>query len=503
MNKLRRLAGETVIYGLSTVLGRFLNFLLVPFYTRIFHPEEYGVVTELYAYITFLLIIYTYGMETAFFRFISKEKNSVQTFSTSFYSLLGSSLIFSSLLWFFAEPAAIALDYPNQAHLIQWTGLILFFDTLAIIPFAWLRYESRAFKFSLLKLGHIVINIAFNVIFLVVFPWMVAQPGYESVISIFYSPEIGPGYVFLANMLASALIIPFFVKEFSLLRLYFNPALWKRMVTYSLPLVVIGLAGMINEVSDRLMLKHLLPYESQEARMHDLGVYGACYKLSIFMTLGIQAFRYAAEPFFFKEAEEENAPKTYATVLNYFVAAGSLVFLGISLFLDLIKHIIDSAYHEGIIIVPILLMANLFLGIFYNTSVWYKLTNKTGIGAIISFSGAAITIVGNLLLIPLIGYIGAALTTLVCYVFMSVTSWRVGRKHYYIPYDIGLISKILFSAVLLLLIAEGINYYLDWGLIPAYLTRIAALGLYCRLLMMLLNTSLKGLLALIIPRRFG
>ena len=492
MSSLRKLAGETVIYGLSTVAGRFLNFLLVPFYTRVFQPDEYGVVTELYAYITFLLVVYTYGMETAFFRFASKETEPANTFSTAFYSLLGSSLIFSTALYFSADSIAALLNYQEQAWLLRWTALILFFDTVAIIPFAWLRYNKKALKFSLVKLGHVLFNISFNVLFLMVFPWLVGIYGTEIFSSFVYSEEIGPGYVFIANFLASALILVFLTREFSTIRPAFDYELWKKMVAFSMPLVVVGLAGMINEVSDRIMLRHLLPYE-EELRMHYLGIYGACYKLSIFMTLGIQAFRYAAEPFFFQKARDADAPETYASLMNYFIAAGGLVFLSISLFLEPIKFVIDEAYHEGIHIVPILLLANLFLGIYYNTAVWYKLTNKTGAGAAIASTGAIITISGNFLLIPWIGYIGAAITTLICYVFMCIASWQWGKNYYPIPYDLKAISFILLTSVSILMAAEGFIYYQEPALVIAYLLRIAGLGIFLVCLSWLFNVKMADL----------
>jgi O-antigen/teichoic acid export membrane protein len=474
---LKKLAGETAVYGISTVLGRFVNFLLVPFYTRVFVPDEYGVVTELYAYITFLLVIYTYGMETAFFRFASQDNKPRNIFTVSFLSLTGSSVLLTGIILLTSPLIAHSLGYGSLPELIKLTGLILLFDTLAVIPFAYLRFQQKPVRFSLLKLLHILFNIGFNLFFLLLLPWMFANAVMPSFTDVVYDPEIGPGYVFVSNLLASIMILPFLYREFRDLQFNFDVALWKKMLAFGLPLVVVGLAGMINEVSDRIMLKHLLPYP-EDQRMYYLGIYGACYKLSIFMTLGIQAFRFAAEPFFFRESVNPDAPETYAQVMNFFVAAGTVVFLGISLYLDVIILIIDEAYHEGAHIVPVLLMANLFLGIFYNASVWYKLTGKTMAGAMISLTGAFITISGNFLLIPVIGYTGAAITTLACYSLMSVFSLFWGKKHYPVPYDFRFMVLSILAVIFVYVITEQIVAITNIGDVVAYSIRTAVLLAY-------------------------
>ncbi len=437
MKPLKQLAEQTAIYGLSSIVGRLLNYLLVPLYTRYFIPSEYGVVTELYAYVAFLVIILTYGLETAFFRFSQKEYDKKLVYSTSLISLIVSSILFIVLMTSCQQAIADWLDYSQNSEYVMWFALIIGLDAISSISFAKLREQRQAARFALVRLVNIFINIGLNLFFIIYCPYALENglPTTDFVNSV-YDPKVGIGYIFIANLFASGVTILMLLPEMIKSNWAFNTMLWKKMMWYAFPLLVAGLAGMTNETIDRILLKQLLP-EGVD-KMAAIGVYGAFYKISIIMVLFIQTFRFAAEPFFFSQEKQHNSRKTYAEVLKYFTILASLIFLSVMLYLDVVKHFIGSSFHseEGIKIVPILLMANLFLGIYYNLSIWYKLTEKTGYGAILAIFGAVITLVLNIILIPKIGFVGSAWATLFCYFSMMIASLLIGRKHYAIPYDL-------------------------------------------------------------------
>lgn len=449
LNPFKKLAGQTAIYGLPTIVGRLLNYLLVPLYTYKFTPQEFGVNTELYSYVSFFMILLTYGMETAFFRFASENsENREKVFATSFLSVVTSSSVFLVVLLFLSTSIATWLGYPQHSEFISWFAWILVLDAITAISFAKLRSENRAGKFAFLKSINIFINILFN-LFFIVYCADVYKKNPDSSITAFYDPGIGVGYIFLSNLIASAITFILLLPEAFRMKLKFDSQLWRSMILYALPLLVAGLAGMVNETLDRILLRYLLPYDNVSLKLHDIGVYGACYKVAILMTIFIQTYRYAAEPFFFSHAKSEDNKATYVKLMNYFVFFCSLIFLGTVLYIDIIKYFIGAAYREGLHIVPILLMANLFLGIFFNLSIWYKLGNQTMKGAWLAIIGAAITITLNFLLIPVMGYTGAAWTTLICYFSMTVISWIWGNKHYPVDYDLKRIILYLFISLLL------------------------------------------------------
>lgn len=454
MNPLKQLAGQTAIYGLSSIVGRLLNYLLVPLYTRIFLPHEYGIVTELYAYAGFLLVIYTYGMETAFFRYSEEEGQSKQqVFSNAFFSLVGSSVVISGLFIFFRQPIAEWLGYSSTPQYIIWFALILGLDALAAIPFAYLRQQQKATRFAVVKLINIGLNIGLNLFFLLLCPYLIKHGGDATVewVHTIYNPSIGVGYIFIANLTASVVTFALLIPEMLSLKGYFDAALWKRMISYSLPLLLVGLAGSVNEMFDRMMLKRFLPYD-QETNQAMLGIYGACYKLSILMTLFIQAYRFAAEPFFFSHANQNDPKPLYARTMKFFVIVGSLIFLLITLYIDVFKYFIGPEYHEGLSVVPILLMANLLLGIYFNLSIWYKLTDRTMLGALVALGGSAITISLNIWWIPIFGYMGSAWATFLCYLFMVIASFIFSKIYYPIPYPIKRILFYLGLSVILYVI---------------------------------------------------
>ncbi len=450
---IKKLAGQTAVYGLSSILGRFLNYLLVPLYTNLFLTSQYGIVTDLYAYAGFLFVLLTYGMETAYFRFSEKHKNPEKVFTTALSPLFITSSVFLSAVILFAQPIANILRYPDHKEYVIWFALIISLDVLSTIPFAKLRRENKAVKFAVFKFINIGLNIGFNLFFLLLCPYLL-ENNPSSFVSAFYSENIGIGYIFISNLIASAVTLLLFIPDFFKVKYTFSKTILKQLLIYGSPLLFAGLAGMVNEVIDRILLKYLIvvPEGIENTNKYifsQIGIYGANYKLSILITLFIQAFRYAAEPFFFSHAKEKNAKETYAKVMNWFVIFGLVIFLGIMLYIDIAKYFINKNYWSGLKIVPILLFANLFLGIIYNLSVWYKLTDKTRYAAYIAGIGAFVTIALNFILIPEIGFLGSAWATFFCYFTMMLVSYFWGRKHYKINYPV---KKILLYTIIALVL---------------------------------------------------
>ncbi|MES2559300.1 MAG: oligosaccharide flippase family protein [Bacteroidota bacterium] len=437
MSTLKKLASQTAVYGLSQILGRFVNYLLVPLYTSIFTTGEYGVVTLMYSYVTFFNVLLTYGMETAFFRFSQKQEQPGDVYATALKSLVVTSSGFILLFCMLSSPIASLIKLPEHPEYIVYFTYIIALDAVAALPFAYLRQQNRPIKFALIKNIGIFTNILLNLYFLVLCPYAVKNWGTTLP---FYEAEIGIGYIFISNLIASIIPIPLLAKEFMEIRGYsFNKVLWREMLVYALPMMVIGFAGMINETLDRTIITYF--YEDAEVGRSMNGIYGANYKLSILMSLFIQAFRYAAEPFFFSHAQTTDKRTIYAQVMDYFVLVCLCLFLGVMLFMNVFQHFIGPDFREGLHIVPVLLIANMFLGIYYNLSIWYKLSDQTNKGAKISLIGAGITIVANIILIPIFGYTGAAWATLICYVSMAVICYLMGAKYYPIPYNT---AKVLF-----------------------------------------------------------
>ena len=436
MNPLKKLAGQTAIYGLSTIVGRLLNYLLVPLYTYQFaDPKDFGVVTEFYAYASFFNVVLSYGMETALFNFSAKTSRDPAVYSTALFSLGVTTALFLAGMLAGAQSLAEFLRYPAHADYIVWMGWTLALDALTTIPFARLREQQKAKRFAILKTLNILVNIGGNLFFI-----GLCKGAYESQASAWlewagrlYDPAIGIGYVFIANLIASAVTLALMLPEFLGARAWPAFHLWRRMLAYALPLLVAGLAGMVNETMDRVMLKYLLP---EASAMGQLGIYGACYKISILMSIFIQAFRYAAEPFFFSHYKQADSRELYALVMRWFVIACSFIFLGVMANIAWVKYFVGANYRTGLDVVPILLLANLCLGIFFNLSIWYKLTEQTRFGTYLTLWGAAVTLALNFYWIPRIGYMGSAWATLLCYFSMAVWSYLLGQKFYPVPYDL-------------------------------------------------------------------
>jgi O-antigen/teichoic acid export membrane protein len=444
MNPLKKLAGQTAIYGLSSVIGRLLGYLLVPIYTRVFLPGEYGTVSVFYAYAAFLTVILTYGMETAFFRFSESEEDKEKVYSTGMISLMFSSLIFLCLATFFAQDIATWMDYAAHPEYVLWFAWFLGLDALSKIPFARLRAQNKALQFAGINMMNITVNFLLNLFFLLFCPYAIRHESWSLIhgfIHLVYRPGWGIEYIFISNLIASALTLLLLIPQFSGIKWKPDPKLLKTMLIYAFPLLFAGMAGIVNETFDRILLRYLLP---KDIASYQVGIYSACYKISILMTIFIQAYKYAAEPFFFAAAKEKDAKILYARIMDYFIIVVSFIFLATMVYLDdfVMRYLIGKNYWEGRGVIPILMMANLFLGVYYNLSIWYKLTSKTIWGAWLSLIGAIITIGLNFWWIPLgpehliHGYLGSAWATFICYGTMMILSYLAGRQFFPVKYNL-------------------------------------------------------------------
>ena len=469
MNPLKKLAGQTAIYGLPSILGRILGYLLVPLYTRVFLPGEYGTVNVFYAYAAFLMVVLTYGMETAFFRFNEREEKKEQVFSTAMISLIISSVFFLTLGSLFAKNIAVWIDYGDHPGYVSWFIWILILDALSAIPFAKLRAQNRASRFAGVKLTNIIINIGLNLFFLLLCPFIVKHETWfiSKFINMVYRPDWGIEYIFISNLIASSVTLILLFPQFTGLNWKIESKLLRRMLLYAFPLLFAGMAGIVNETFDRLLLRYLLP---EGIAAYQVGIYSACYKISILMTIFIQAYKYAAEPFFFAQAKEKDARVVYARIMDYFIIVVSFIFLVTMLYLDdfILRFLIDKKYWEGKSVIPILMMANLFLGVYYNLSIWYKLTAKTVWGAWLSAIGAIITLILNFWWIPrsadhlIHGYIGSAWATFICYGSMMVISYIVGQKYFPVKYNLAKFFGFLGFAIIIYIISKLVVPELLW-----------------------------------------
>ncbi len=450
MSIVKKLISHTAVYGLSSIVGRLLSYFLVPIYTAYFLPEQYGVVTELYAYVAFLVVLLTFGMETAYFRYAKDERfTERQVFSTLQAFLIGLSLLFLVVSYLFFPSILRFLDYGSHPDYVQILLFIVVIDAITAIPFARLRFFNQAKKFAIVRLSSIFLNVFLNLFLIVALPKLSALHFFN----FNFTPDIL--FIFVSNILASAFTVLLLLRHFRDLYTV-NFKLLRASLIYSLPLVVMGIAGMVNETFDRIILKHLVVVpdsilDKSAYLMHELGIYGANYKLSIFMSLFIQAYRYAAEPVFFSLSGEQDAKVQYAHVMNYFFAFVVFIFLLITLYIDFFKHFISSSYHAGLVVVPILLAANLCLGLIYNLSIWYKVIDKTKFGMYTGLFGAGLTIVLNFLLIPSMGYLGAAWATLICYFLMLCVSYYLSRIYYRIDYNFRKLGLLFLSGSLVYL----------------------------------------------------
>jgi O-antigen/teichoic acid export membrane protein len=458
LNPFKKLASQTAIYGLPTIVGRLLVFLLNPLFTYNFTPTQMGFHSAGYAYTSFLLILLTYGMETTLFRFSQKEPEQKQlVYSTALISVFTSSLIFIVLVYLFVGPLSKSIKFENHPEYVIWFAIIVAADAFAAVSYAKLREQGKAKRFAIVRFVNISVFVLLNLFFI-----LFCKHIYESDSSVFkpfvkkiFNPEMGVGYVFISNMVASLITVIMLLPNMIHMKFEFDKELWKRMMKYALPLLIAGLAGIVNETLDRILLTHLLP---EKEAMAQIGIYSACYKVSVIMAIFIQAFRFAAEPFFFGHSKEKDSKEVMADVMKFFVIICSLIFLVTMMNIPWIQYFAGSAqFRTGIKVVPILLLANMFLGIFFNQSIWYKLSGQTYFGALLSIFGAIITIVLNVYWIPKIGYMGSAWATLICYASMMVLSYFLGNKHYPVNYDIKRILGYLTLSITLYLFSNWIK----------------------------------------------
>jgi len=469
LSGIKKLAGQTLWYGGSTIFSRLLNYLLTPYLTYELTRAQYGEFSLVYSVLPFLTVIFTYGMETAYFRFVQKEEHKKTLNNTASVSLICSTVVFTTLMILCNQGIANIISLKEHPEYITWGAFIIAFDTLALVPLAKLRQDGRPVKFAMVRIGSILINIGVTYFLITLSPRLLASHP-NSIVALYYSKDLVVGYIIIANLVASLFTLLFLWKEFSAFKWEFNKELWKEMIIYTLPLLIVGFGGVINETFDRIMLGWWSPAVGETAKHAEVGTYSACYKLSILITLFIQAFRMGAEPFFFKQSTGENAQKVYARVMKFFVITICTMFLVVALFLDIWKYFItNKAMWAGLKVVPVLLLANMFLGIYYNLSIWYKLTNKTMIGAYITLAGAAITLVINYFLIPLYSYTACAWATFLCYGSMMVMSFLWGQKYYYVPYAWKKLLAYIIIVVLLFFVHTGIN-----RLFPSFLVNIGS-----------------------------
>jgi len=445
LNQVKKLAGQTMIYGLGSILPKVLNYLILTvFYTHLFQTGEYGIVSELYAYLVILLVVIEWGMESGFFRYAASEGDYKKVFSHSLGFVAALSLIWMLVVYLFTDGIAGLIRYGSNPEYIIWFAWIIALDSIASIPFAKMRQENRALRFAILKILNVVINVALVFTFYLVFPALVKKG--INLPSWLYDPDIGVGYVFIANLITSSIMMLLLIPEFRHIRMGFDRRLMKKLLVYATPLMLVGVAGAINDAGDKIILKFLLP--DQETALSGVGEYSANNRIAVIMMLFIQMFRYAFEPFLFSVSGEKNAEKTYAQVMKYFVLFGLLIFLGTTLYIDIVQRVlIDERYWGGLPIVPYILMGYLFLGIYYNLSVWYKIKDHTLYATIMAGTGTVVTLALNWLLIPAVGYMGSAWAKLACYLVMMLLSFFWGRKFYRVPYEAGRLALWTATAV--------------------------------------------------------
>lgn len=471
MAGVKSLMKDTAIYGVSSILGRFLNWCLVPLYTIMFPVAEYGVVTYVYSIVALALIILTYGLETGFFRFANHDrwKDPMQVYSTALISLAVSSTLFIVGVLAFLDPVSRWMECDGHSSYVAIMAVCVAIDAFSAIPFSYLRYKKRPIRFAVLRLVNIGLNIGLNIFFILVCPWLARVA--PATVGWFYDPGFGIGYIFLANLIASAVTLIMLIPELTGFRWTFGGQLWREMIRYSAPLLVLGVAGIMNQTIDKILYPSLVSDPADA--MEGLGIYGANYKIAIVMVMFIQAFRFAYEPFIFAQSRERGETKyqAYRDAMKYFVIFALLIFIGVMFYIDILKYFISPRYFSGLKVVPIIMMGELFFGIFFNLSLWYKLTDKTIWGMWFSLLGLAITVTLNVILVPRYGYMGCAWAAFACYGVMMLTSYFVGRAKHPIGYPTGRIGAYFLLAA----VFYAVGMYLTVTPIPAIKYAIRAI----------------------------
>lgn len=452
---MKRLAKETAIYGLSSIIGKFLNYLLVPFYVRVLTDQaDYGIVTNIYGWTALLIVILTYGMETGFFRFINKkeEDKPLRVYSTTLFSLGLTSSLFIFLVLIFLTPLSKLLDYTAHPEYLGIMLVVVAIDAFCSIPFAYLRYQGRPLRFAFLKLTNIFLNIALNLFFFLGCPWLYREM--PETIDWFYRLDYGVGYVFVANMITTFVTLLLLIPDiFPAFRVKPDLSLLKKMLRYSFPILLLGVAGIFNQTADKIIFPYL--FDDKDYAQQQLGIYGACFRMAAVMVMFIQAFRYAYEPFIFARHKGDTGHQSYIEAMKYFVIFGLLIFLGVMFYMDIFKYFLRPDYYPGIKVIPIVMMGEFFFGIYFNLSFWYKLTDQTHWGAWFSTAGCVITVAIIVLFVPAYGYMACAWASFFSNLFMMLLSYVIGQKKFPIAYDLRsafiyfLLAAILFVAAML------------------------------------------------------
>ena len=462
MANLKSLAKETAIYGLSSIIGRFLNYLLVPLYTAKLSAASggYGVITNVYALTAFMLVLLTYGMETGFFRFANKPGlNPTRVYSTILISVFTTSLLFFLLIFGNLNSVAGFLGYADHPEYIGIMAGVVALDAFQSIPFAWLRYKKKAIKFASLKLLFIIMSIGLNLLYFALLPSLYET--HPEWVSSFYNPNVGVGYAFGINLVCTASITLLFWPELTGFRYVFDYRLWRQILSYSLPILILGLAGILNQTVDKIIFPFVYDGTEQAARAQ-LGIYGAASKIAMIMAMLIQAFRYAYEPFVFGKSAEKDNCETYAQAMKYFIIFSLMAFLAVMCYMDLLRYIIAPSYWDGLRVVPIVMLAEIFMGIYFNLSFWYKLTDKTYYGAWFSLAGCIVIVLMNILLVPIYGYMACAWAGVAGYGVCMLLSYFIGQREYPIHYDVHCIGR--YTALVIILYSISTLVPTEWNL---------------------------------------
>lgn len=481
MAELKSVVKDTAIYGLSSIVGRFLNYLLVPLYTAKLAASGggYGVITNIYAYVALIMVILTFGMETTFFRFANKpEEKPLTVYSTTLIMVGTIAFVFAAMVLLFLDPVSSMMGYANHPEYVGMMAVCVAIDAFQAIPFAWLRYKKRPIKFAALKLLFIILNITLNIVYFVVFPALYTR--YPDILGLIYNPGVGVGYAFGLNLVCTASITAFFIPELTGFKYVFDKALMKRMLKYSWPILILGIAGILNQTVDKMIFP--LVYGDTETGKIELGIYGACVKIAMIMAMITQAFRYAYEPFVFGKAKDKNSGETYAAAMKYFIIFTLLAYLCVIGYLDVLKRIIAPDYWAGLRVVPIVMAAEIMMGIYFNLSFWYKLIDKTIWGAWFSAAGCIVLIAVNLIFIPKYSYMACAWGGFAGYATSMVLSYIVGQKKNPINYPI--------KSIMTYILIAGF-FYAIMALTPEEWPMIAKLGINTVLILLFIGHILK------------
>ena len=466
MANLKSLAKETAIYGLSSIVGRFLNYLLVPLYTAQLAASSggYGVITEIYSYVALLLVFLTFGMETTFFRFINKttdEAERMRVYSTTLITVGSVGVVFCAAILGLLSPISDMLGYAAHPEFIGMMAVCVAIDAFQCIPFAYLRFRRRPIKFAALKLLFIILNITLNLVYFLLLPTLYAKPEWHDTVACIYSPDFGVGYAFAINLFCTSLITFFFARELTGFRYTFDKQLLRQMLKYAWPILILGIAGILNQTADKIIFPQVVP--GQEGKVQ-LGIYGASVKIAMIMAMITQAFRYAYEPFVFSKSQEKDSRDTYASAMKYFIIFTLLAFLLVVGYIDILKRIIAPDYWEGLRVVPIVMAAEIMMGVYFNLSFWYKLIDRTIWGAVFSGAGCAVLIAINLIFIPTHGYMACAWAGVAGYGTSMVLSYVVGQRYYPIRYPLKSIAVYVALAALCYAAMLVVRHYVGNGI---------------------------------------